>query len=107
MADRRMARGTARADRLLALRLAGRHRARATRAPGQAALEDRTRLQATQGRAWPRPLRRPLVAGLAPPHGVGHRRPRLSHTRAAEPFSPARTDVPEGRAAAAADLQML
>ena len=63
--------------------------ARAARAAGAAALEDRARLQAAQGRARPRPLRRPLLARLVPPHRAGHRRPRLSHPRAAEPKSPA------------------
>ena len=33
-----------------------------------------------EGRSW---------LGLVSPHRAGHRRPRVPHTRAAEPFSPA------------------
>ena len=89
MADRRMARRSRRADRLLDLKPARRHRARAARAAGPHALEDGARLQAAQRRARPRPLRRPLLARLVPPHRAGDRRPRVPHARAAEPFSPA------------------
>ena len=53
------------------------------------ALEDGARLQAAQRRARPGPLRRPLLAWLVSPHRAGHRRPRVPHPRAAEPFSPA------------------
>jgi hypothetical protein len=50
MADRRMARRTRRADRLLDLKPPRRHRPRTARAAGAIALEDRARLQATQRR---------------------------------------------------------
>ena len=63
--------------------------ARAARQAGTDALEDGARLQATQRRARPGPLRRPLLAWLVSPHRDGDRRPRVSHPRAAEPFSPA------------------
>src|SRR5215207_559645 len=89
MADRRMARRARAADRLLDLKPARRHRARAARAARTNALEDRARLQAAQRRARPRPLRRPLLAGVAPPHRAGDRRARVPHARTAEPFSPA------------------
>ena len=54
VADHRMARRPRRADRLLALQPARGHRARAARAAGAAALDDRARLPPTQGRdsAW-------------------------------------------------------
>ena len=48
-----------RADRLLDLQPARRHRARAARPARPAALEDRARLPTAQGRTRPRPLRRP------------------------------------------------
>src|ERR1700689_3468246 len=89
MADRRMARRTRRADRLLDLKPARRHRDRTARAARPHALEDGARLQTAQRRTRPRPLRRPLLARLVPPHRTGHRRARLPHTRATEPFSPA------------------
>src|SRR5579863_4005142 len=88
MADRRMARQPGPADRLLDLKPAGRHRTRTARPPRTHALEDGARLQATQRRARPGPLRRPLMARLVPPHRARHRRTRLPHTRATEPFSP-------------------
>src|SRR5665648_849549 len=84
-----MARRPRPAQRLLDLQPARRHAARAPGAPGPAALDDRARLQATQGRTRARPLRGSLLDGLAPPHRAGHRRPRLSHPRAPTPFSPA------------------
>src|SRR4051795_7250545 len=71
------------------LKPASGHRARTARAAATHALEDGARLQAAQRRAWGRSLRRPLLARLAPPHSPGDRRPRISHPRAAEPFSPA------------------
>ena len=89
MADRRMARRPGRADRLLALKPARRHRARTARPAGAHALEDGARLQAAQRRARARPLRRPLLARLVSPHRARHRRARVPHTRATEPFSPA------------------
>src|SRR5215211_7272103 len=89
VADRRMARRQGRADRLLDLEPPCRHRARAARATRTHALEDGARLQAAQRRARPGPLRGPLLARLVPPHGVGERRPRVPHARAAKPFSPA------------------
>src|ERR1039458_1943411 len=89
MADRRMARRTRPTDRLLDLKPARRHPARAARAARTHALEDGARLQTAQRRARPRPLRRPLLARLAPPHRAGHRRARIPHARATEPFSPA------------------
>ena len=89
MADRRMAPRRGETDRLLALKPPRRHHTRAARQARPAALEDRTRLQATQRRARPGPLRRPLLAGLVSPHRSGHRRPWLPHARASQPFSPA------------------
>src|SRR5204862_3305039 len=89
MADRRVARGRGRADRLLAVEPAGRYRARAAGPPGPSALEDRARLQAAQGRTRPRSLRGSLLARLVSPHGVGDGRPRLPDPRAPAPFSPA------------------
>jgi hypothetical protein len=89
VADRRVARARRGAHRLLALQPPRRRPARAPRAPGPAALEDRARLQAAQGRARPRPLRGPLVARLAPPHRARHGGPRLPHARTAAPKSPA------------------
>ena len=78
-----------RAERLLDLEPARRHRTRTTHPAGADALEDRARLQTAQRRTRPGPLRRPLLARVVSPHRAGHRRPRLPHTRAAEPFSPA------------------
>ena len=75
--------GHERADRLLDLKPARRHRARAARAAGTDALEDGARLQAAQGRARARPLRGPLLARVVPPHRAGHRRARVPHARAA------------------------
>src|SRR3954454_649940 len=89
MADRRMARRSRRAHRLLDLKPVRRHRARAARAAGTHALEDGARLQAAQRRARTRSLRGPLLARVAPPHSAGDCRPRVSPPRAAEPFSPA------------------
>src|SRR4029453_1266082 len=75
---------------------------------GTHAPEDGARLQAAQRRARSRPLRRPLLARLVPPHRPGHPRPRVSHPRAAEPFSPA-AGLPHGgrRAGEAAHLSRL
>ena len=76
MADRRVARREGPPDRLLALEPARQHQARTARPPRSAAVEDRARLQAAQRRAGPRPLPRPLLARLAPPHRpvtVAHR----------------------------------
>src|SRR5215217_8264040 len=84
-----MARRPRRADRLLDLKPARRHRARAARTAGTHALEDRARLQTAPRRARARPLRTPLMVGVAPPHRTGDRFPRVPHPRAAEPFSPA------------------
>ena len=53
------------------------------------ALDDRAGLQAAQGRARPRPLRRALLGGLVSPHRAGQRRPRLSYPGAPMPESPA------------------
>src|SRR4051812_5331889 len=89
MADRRVARRPRSADRLLDLQPPRRDRARAARPARTDALEGRTRLQAAQRRTRPRSLRRPLLAWVVPPHRPGHRRPRLPHARATEPFSPA------------------
>ena len=89
MADRRMARRPRAADRLLDQQPARRHRARAARAPGPAALDDRARLQAAQGRTRPRPLRRPQLPRLSPPLHARHRRPRLPDPGAGRPKSPA------------------
>ena len=89
MADRRMAQGQRQADRLLALEPPRRHQARAARPPRPPALEDRARLQATQGRARPGPLRRPLLARVVSPHRAGHRRARVPDPGAAAPKSPA------------------
>jgi hypothetical protein len=108
MANRRMARRPRAAHRLLAIQPPGQHRARTTRPAGPAAMEDRTRLQAAQGRARPGPLRRPLLAGLVSPHRDGHRRSRVPHARTAAPFSPrGQPNTPEGRSADTADLQVL
>src|SRR3954452_20272260 len=84
-----MARRSRRAHRLLDLEPTRGHRARAARAAGTHALEDGARLQAAEKRTRTRPLRRPLLARVAPPHCPGDRSPRVSHPRAAEPFSPA------------------
>src|ERR1019366_9439653 len=89
MADRRMARRPRPTDRLLDLKPASRHPARAARAARTHALEDGARLQAAQRRARAWPLRRPLLARLVPPHRAGDRRARIPHARATEPFSPA------------------
>ena len=89
MADRRMARRSRAADRLLDLKPARRHRAGTARQAGTNALEDGARLQATKRRARLGPLRRPLLAWVVPPHRAGDRRPRVPHARAAEPCSPA------------------
>src|SRR5450755_3982920 len=89
MADRRMARRQRQTDRLLALQPPGRHKARAARQARAAALEDRTRLQATQRRTWPRSLRGPLLARLVSPHRAGDRSTRLPNPGAAAPKSPA------------------
>src|ERR1700730_2546470 len=66
-----------------------RHRARAARPTRKAQMEDRARLQTAQGRTRPRPLRRPLLARVVPPHRPSHRRARIPHARTATPFSPA------------------
>ena len=89
MADRRMAQGQRQAERLLALEPPRRHQVRAARPPRPVALEDRARLQATQGRARPGPLRGPLLARLVSPHRAGHRRARVPDPGAAAPKSPA------------------
>ena len=81
--------GAEAAHRLLALQPARRRRARATGPPRPAALEDRARLPPAEGRARAGPLRGSLLAGLAPPHRPGHRRPWLPHPGAARPKSPA------------------
>ena len=108
VADRRVARGPRRADRLLALQPARRHRARAPRPAGPAALDDRARLPPAQGRARPRPLRGPQLARLAPPLRAGHRRPRLPDPGTADPNQPrGRPDTAPGGAAAAARLPVL
>jgi SRSO17 transposase len=52
---------------------------------GQAALAYRAGLPRAQRRAGPGPLRRPQLAGLAPPRDPGLGRPRLSHPGAAWP----------------------
>src|SRR5947207_8318956 len=89
VADRRMARRPRCAERLLDLQPTRRRAARATRTTRQAALENRTRLQAAQGRARAGALRGPLLARVVSPHRPGHRRARIPHTRTTEPFSPA------------------
>src|SRR4029450_11670481 len=89
MADRRMAGRAGGADRLLDLKPARRHQARAARKAGTHALEDGARLQAAQRRARAGTLRRPLLARVVPPPGAGERRPRIPHARAVAPFSPA------------------
>ncbi|MCP9488712.1 MAG: IS701 family transposase [Solirubrobacteraceae bacterium MAG38_C4-C5] len=70
MADRRVARGSRTADRLLAGQPARRHPTRAPRAPGPPALEDRAGLPPAQGRVGPRPLRGALLPGLAAPRAL-------------------------------------
>ena len=88
MADRRVARRPRRADRLLDLKPARRHPARAAGTTRAHALEDGARLQAAQGRTRPGPLRRPLMARLGP-HTALVTAPTVPHARAAEPSSPA------------------
>ena len=61
---------------------AGSRLAQAARAAGASPLGDRTALPRRQIRTGARPLRRPLVSGLAAPPGDQRRRLRLSPTRA-------------------------
>ena len=89
MADRPVARRPRRADGLLDLKPARRHRARAPGPPRTAALDDRAGLQATQGRTRPGPLRRPQLHRLSPPLHARHGRSRLSHRGEGRPKSPA------------------
>jgi len=63
--------------------------ARTTRPPRPDAMEDRTRLQATQRRTRPGPLRRTLLARVVSPHRAGDRRARVPDPGAAAPKSPA------------------
>src|SRR6266496_2127599 len=72
-----MAGASSRPDRLLA---------RPARA---AALDDRARLPPVERRARTRPLRRPQLRRLPPPHRARHLRARLPHPRAPMPASPA------------------
>ncbi|OAH09866.1 hypothetical protein STSP_68650 [Streptomyces jeddahensis] len=79
---------TARTNRpVLAVRPARRHPDRRPGPPGKDPLAHRARLPRTQARTGPGPLRRPLLAGLAPPRHPGHRRPCLPHRAAAGPKS--------------------
>src|SRR4029453_5064816 len=48
-------------------------------------LDHRAGLPRAQGRAWPGPLRRPLLAGLAPSRDLGVGRPRVPDPGAAAP----------------------
>ena len=54
-----------------------------------AALDDRARLPAAERRTRPRPLRRPKLPRLPPPHRAGHLRARLHHRGTPAPESPA------------------
>ena len=65
--------------------LPARHPDRAARRARQTALADRTRLPRAKGRARPRPLRRALIRGLAPPRHPRLRRPRIPHHKTATP----------------------
>ncbi len=72
-------------DRLLDVEPSRHHTCRGTRAVGEDALADRTRLPRTQTRPRPGPLRGPHLARLAPPRHPRHRCPGLSHPPAARP----------------------
>ncbi|MBY8851164.1 transposase [Saccharothrix sp. MB29] len=88
LAAGRMAHRRTRTHRLLALHPAPGH---PTARPGQDRqdpLAHRTRLPRTQGRPRPGPLRRPLLAGLAPPRHPRLGRPGDLHHPAPHPKSP-------------------
>src|SRR5262249_45484070 len=77
VADHRMARARRGANRLLALQPPRRRAARAAGTARPTALADRARLPAAQRRARTRPLRRPQLRRLPPPHPTRPRRARL------------------------------
>ena len=89
VADHRMARGRGGAERLLALQPARRRAGRAARPARPPALDDRARLPPAQRRARARPLRRPQLPRLPPPHRARHLRTRLPHRGTPAPASPA------------------
>src|SRR2546423_4465758 len=87
MVDRGMAgrcRGT---GQVLAVQPAGPHVKAAAGAVGETALADRARLPRDQDRPRVRPLRRPYLAGLAPPRHPGLGRTRLLHPATPGPKS--------------------
>src|SRR4029453_1475468 len=60
-----------------------------TAPPRPPALDDRARLPTAQRRARARPLRRPQLPRLPPPHRARHLRARLPHRGTPAPASPA------------------
>ena len=95
MAAGRVARGRGRADQVLALDPARRHRLRADGRPRQAALADRAGLSGTEAGTRSRPLRGARLAGLPSPRNPLHRRLRLPGLRAGDD-SPLGTGPPPG-----------
>src|SRR6516165_4389544 len=67
MAADRVATGRSRTDQVLALYSACQYQASRPGAPGQAALDHRTRLPGAETRAWLGALRRPRLARVSPP----------------------------------------
>src|SRR5262249_38990891 len=89
MAAHRRARGRGGAERFLAPHPPGGRNPGAAPPPRPTALADRARLPAAQRRARTRPLRRPQLRRLPPPHRTRHLRARLPRRGAPAPESPA------------------
>ncbi|GGW47546.1 hypothetical protein GCM10010381_36030 [Streptomyces xantholiticus] len=87
LAADRVARRRRGSHRILAVQPAGRHPDHRPGPSGQSPLAHRARLPRTQARPGPGPLRRPVLARLAPPHRPHDCRPCLPHRTTSGPKS--------------------